>query len=222
MARRSAALLAIAAAAFAAAAAATAATWPKTERNAADQALAQKSVLHLTDFAAGSGWSTASPSGGSGSVDDPSCNGPAFSDVGRVLTGSASTSFKATGLQVWSSADVMQTVAMAEHDAEQLQSASVVPCLRATFTKNLPKAAKLVSMGRLPFPHLGDWTDAYRALIDVAVNGMSVRLQVDLVLVRRSRVEITLMQMAPYALSKEVLAGEVRMVQRLVGPSLSA
>ena len=212
------------AAALVVAGAATAGTWPKLERNAADQALAKRSILHLSDFTPGSGWTAASSDGGSGSasVDDPACKTAAFSDQGRVLTGSASSSFKATGLQVWSSADVLKTVAMAQRDAARTTSTVVMPCLGAAFVKNLPKTAKLVSVKKLSFPQLGDWTGAYRALIDVAVNGTTVRLQVDMVLVRRSRVEITLMQMAPYAISNVALEGEVRMVQRLVGPSLSA
>jgi hypothetical protein len=224
MPRRSLAVIVGSAVALAVAGAATAGTWPKLERTAADQALAKRSILHLSDFTPGSGWTAASSNGASGSasVDDPACKTSAFSDQGRVLTGSASSSFKATGLQVWSSADVMKTVAMAQRDAAHTKSGVVMPCLSAAFAKNLPKTAKLVSVKKLSFPELGDWTGAYRALIDVGVNGTTVRLQVDMVLVRASRVEITLMQMAPFAISNVALEGEVRMLQRLVGPSLSA
>ena len=77
-------------------------------------------------------------------------------------------------------------------------------------------------MKRLAFPRIGDWSDAYRALIDVTVNGTKVRLQVDMVLALRSRVEITLMQMAPFAVSSLAKTGEVRLAQRLAGASLSA
>src|SRR5207248_9398107 len=161
LARRSLVLVAIVAVALGAAGAAGAQTWPKVERNAADQALAKQSILHLEDFTPGSGWTVAPAGGGSGSMSDPSCNGPAFSDQGRVLTGQASSSFKATGLQVWSSADVMQTVAMARHDADQTKSATIVPCMSAMFAKSLPKTAKLVSVKKLSFPRIGDWSDAY-------------------------------------------------------------
>jgi hypothetical protein len=222
--RRRIALVSALLAALALAAAAAAGTWPKVEKNAADQALAKRSILHLSDFTPGTGWSAAPDSGGgSGSTGGPSsCNGPAFSDQGRVLTGSASSSFQATGLQVWSSADVMQTLAMARHDASQTSSAAVTPCLTALFKKDLPSSAKLVSVRKLGFPRVGDWTTAYRALIDVAVNGTNVRLQFDMVLVLHSRVEITLMQMAPAAISKIALEGEVRLAQRLAGSGLSA
>jgi len=209
--------------ALALAAVAGAGTWPKLEKSAADQALANRSILHIGDFTAGAGWTVAKDTGGSGSVSDPSsCNGPTFSDEGRVLTGSASSSFQATGLQVWSSADVMQTLAMARHDASEITSTAVTSCLGALFKKNLPASAKLATVKKLAFPHVGDWTSAYRALIDVAVNGTTVRLQFDMVLARNDRVEITLMQMAPAAISKIALDGEVRLAERLAGPGLSA
>src|SRR5690349_14282876 len=139
MARRTLVALLGSAVALAVAASATAGTWPKMERNATDQALAKKSILHLSDFTPGSGWTVASGDSGSGSapVNDPACKTAAFSDQGRVLTGSASSSFKATGLQVWSSADVMKTVAMARHDAAETTSTAVMPCLSAAFAKNL-------------------------------------------------------------------------------------
>jgi hypothetical protein len=204
-------------------AAASADTWPKREPSAADQALAKQSIVQITDFAPGSGWSKAPASGNPGGMDDPAaCNDGAFSDQGRVLTGSASSSFRATGLQIWSSADVMKTVAMAKHDADQMRSAPLKPCLNAVFTKNLPKAARLVSVKKLTFPRFGDWSDGYRALIDVTVNGTKIRLQVDMLLVLRSRIEITLMQMAPFAISSLAKTGELRLLERLAGSSLSA
>src|SRR5262249_50589203 len=84
---RSRIVFAIVAAALApASAAAAAGSWPKLERSAADQALADRSILHLTDFAPGSGWSPA-PTPSSGNLHDPACAGRAFSDEGRVLTG---------------------------------------------------------------------------------------------------------------------------------------
>ena len=209
---------AVAVAALATASAAAAGAWPKLERNAADQALANKAILHIGDFAPGSGWSSA-PTGTSGSLHDPACTGPAFSDEGRVLTGKASSSFRATGLQVWSSAEVLKTLAMARSDAAKTTSSVVVPCISALLRKGLPEQARLVSVKRLALPRVGDWSDAYRALVDVTVNGTKLRMQVDLILVLRSRVEITLMQLAPALISSQAQAGEVRMVQHLAGAS---
>ena len=204
-------------AALAGSAAAAAGTWPKHEPNAKDQALAKTSILHITDFTPGSGWVKAPADSGSSSVNDPSCSGPQFSDEGRVLTGSASSSFRASGLQVWSSADVMKTLAMARHDSVQMTSAAFTSCMGALFQKGLPKTAKFVSVKELSFPKVGDWSDAYRALIDISANGVKIRFQFDMVMVLSDRVEISLMQMAPFVISSQARDGEIRLAQRLAG-----
>jgi hypothetical protein len=202
--------------------AAAADTWPKHQPNAADQALAKKSVLHLTDFTPGSGWTVApkddSSTGGSGSSVD-SCQ---VDDRGKVVTGSAETSFKAPGFQVWSEADVMQTEAMVRLDVKQASDPALIACIRAALAKDMPKGTRFISLKKLAFPTVGDWTMAYRALVDVSVNGATIRLQLDIVFAQNGRVEITLMQMAPFAISALAKAGELRMVQRLAGSSLIA
>ena len=197
--------------------------WPRKEPNAADQALAKKSVLHLSDFIPGSGWTTASTSGGSGTNDEPgACQGSAFSDQGRVITGTAETSFKAPGLQVWSWAEVMQTLAMVRGDVQQASDAALMKCMRASFEQEMPKGTQFISLKKLAWPPVGDWRAAYRALIEVSVQGTKVRLQVDMVLVQNKRAEITLMQMSPFSISALAKAGEERMVQRLAGSTLTA
>src|SRR5437868_5366261 len=135
----------ICAAALAFAATAAAATWPKLEKNAADQALASKSVLHLTDFTAGSGWKAAGADNSGGDVSVPSCEGPAFSQVGQVTSGSAATSFEATGLRVWSEAEVMKTIAMAQRDRNMASSAALMTCIRDAFEREMPAAVTFVS-----------------------------------------------------------------------------
>ena len=220
MARRSRIALFLAAGALVFAGAATAAdVWPKKQPNAADQAFAKKSVLQLSDFTPGSGWMAASIAGGSGKNEPSACQGSAFSDQGRVITGSAETSFKAPGLQVWSWAEVMQTLAMVRHDVAAASDAALMQCMRASFQQEMPKGTQLVSLKKLAWPPVGDWRVAYRALLDVAVQGTKVRLQVDMVLVQNKRAEITLMQMAPAAISALAQAGEQRMVQRLAAAS---
>jgi len=223
MARRSrTALLSVASALVLAGGATAAGVWPKHQPNAADQALAKKSVLHLGDFTPGSGWTAASISGGSGKNEPAACQGTAFSDQGRVITGSAQSSFKAPGLQVWTWAEVMQTLDMVRRDVAAASDAVLMKCVRASFQQEMPQGTQLVSLKKLAWPQVGDWHVAYRALLDVAVQGTKVRLQVDMVFVQNKRAEITLMQMAPFAISALAQAGEERMVQRLAGSSLTA
>jgi hypothetical protein len=216
-------LVASAVAALATASVAAAAdTWPKMQPNAADQALAKKSVLHITDFTPGSGWKAVSSSSRSNGDAPAACKGPAFDQTGQITTGTADTSFEATGIRVWSEADVMKTLAMARRDVKAVSGGPILSCLRSAFEKELPSEARFVSAKALPFPAVGDWSTAYRALIDVSVNGTKVRLQLDMVLVLDNRVEITLMQMAPFALSAGPKAAEERMVQHLTLNALTA
>ena len=191
--------------------------------NPADQALAKRSILHITDFTPGSGW-VAAPIGGSASSAnvDPSCDSAGSNAPGRVQTGTATSSFKAPGLQVWSTAEVVQTVAMGRGDVAEMTPSAVTRCLSAMFTKSLPANAKLVSVHKFSFPQVADWTTAYRAVIDVSVAGTNVRMQADLVLVLSRRVEITLAQIAPYAISAQSAAAELRLVEHLAGASLAA
>jgi hypothetical protein len=215
-------LLAVATCASASVAAA-ADSWPKFRPNAADQALAKKSILHSTDFTPGSGWAAApydssgsGSSGGGSGGDTPECNNAAFSSVGEISTGSAKSSFKAPGVQVWSEADVMKTVAMAKHDAKLATKGAVLKCLQAATKKNLPAGMHAVSVKRLAFPAVGDWSTAYRVIFDVSSNGKTVPVQLDLILVLNDRVEITLMQASPFAISNLAEAAEQRLVQQLV------
>jgi len=216
------ALLVVVTSLFVAGAAAAADTWPRSEPNAADQALAKKSVLHLSDFTPGSGWTVdpkgASSMSGSGSNAD-SCQ---VDDRGKVVTGTASTSFRAPGFQVWSQAEVMQTTAMVSLDVKQASDPDLIACVRATLVKEMPKGTQFISLKKLAFPTVGDWTMAYRALVDVSVQASKIRLQLDIVFAQHHRVEITLMQMAPFAVSALAKAAEVRMVERLAGSSLVA
>jgi predicted small secreted protein len=204
------------------AAGAASAKWPKIVHNAADQAFAKKSVLQLADFPAGSHWKAASTKGGSGTTNTSDCTGPAFSDRGRVLTGSADAAFGTTGIEIWSHAEVVQTDAMARHDVAESKNPAVRQCLSSLLKNNMPTEGKFVSIKPLPFPRIGDSTVAYRALIDVTVTGQVLRMQFDLVFVLHSRAEITLIQMAPFVISSDAKAFEVVMASRLAGAPLVA
>ena len=195
-------------------------SWPKLQPTAADQALAKKSILKIGNFTPGSGWVTApfdsSGSGSGSSGDTPQCNNAAFNPVGEIQTGTARSSFKAPGVQVWSEADVMKTVAMAKHDAKVATSGAILACLQAATKQNLPAGMHTRSVSHLSFPAIGDWSTAYRVIFDVTSNGKTVPVQLDMVFVLNDRVEITLMQASPFAISTLAKAAEERLAQQLV------
>ena len=112
------------------------------------------------------------------------CRGyvPKQSDL--VLTGAAETAWGRTGLQVRSVAQVLKTRAMVARDWERtVADPRAVACLRGAITKGLTSSERLVSFRRLAFPRLATYSTAYRALIDVSVQGTHARVLADLVLV---------------------------------------
>lgn len=190
---------------------------PSRERvhfTAADQAAAGDAVLRRADLGS-TGWTggRVKPDVTSGLV----CRGyvPKQSDL--VLTGAAETAWGRAGLQVRSVAQVLKSRAMVARDWERtVADPRAVTCLRGAVTKGLSSSERLVSFRRLSFPRLARYATAYRALIDVSVQGTRARVLADLVLVGHSRTELTLMLAAPAAAAASISAAEVRLARGLL------
>ena len=180
---------------------------------AADQAAARAAVLRLTDLGS-SGWQGGrlKPNVGSGLV----CSGYAPKQSDLVLTGAAESAWHRPGLQVRSVAQVLKTRAMVARDwARTVSDPRAIACLRGAVTKGLTSSERLVSFRRLAFPRLATFTTAYRAIVEVSAGGASARVLVDLVLVGRSRTELTLMIAAPAAAGASIAAADVRLARAL-------
>jgi hypothetical protein len=135
-----------------------------------------------------------------------------------VLTGAAASLRKGQGLTFESEAQVLQTARMVRLDWQRsIQTAAAAPCLREVFAKELGTKATLVSFGRIPFPHVGGESAAFRALFDVNAQGQAVRIMLELVAVVRGRTEITLTAAAPAAAQRAVSAADVRLARILAG-----
>jgi len=211
------ATLTVAALALIAVTAAEPASAPPTKEQvhftAADQAAARGAVLRLADLGS-SAWQGGrlKPNVGSGLV----CSGYAPKQSDLVLTGAAETAWHRTGLQVRSVAQVLKTRAMVARDwARTVTDPRAVACLRGAVTKGLTSSERLVSFRRLAFPRIATFTTAYRAIVEVSAGGASARVLVDLVLVGRSRTELTLMIAAPAAAGASIAAADVRLARAL-------
>lgn len=181
---------------------------------AADQAAARAAVLRLTDLGS-SGWQGGrlKPDVGSGLT----CRGYSPKQSDLVLTGAAETAWHRPGLQVRSVAQVLKTRAMVARDwSRTVTDPRAVACLRGAVTKGLTSSERLVSFRRLPFPRLATFATAYRAIVEVSAGGASARVLVDLVLVGRSRTELTLLLAAPAAAGASIAAADVRLARRLL------
>ena len=111
----------------------------------------------------------------------------------------------------------VRTSAMVARDWERtVADPRAVACLRGAITKGLTSSERLVSFRRLAFPRLATYSTAYRALIDVSVQGTHARVLADLVLVGKSRTEVTLMLAAPAAAGASISAADVRLARGLL------
>lgn len=181
--------------------------------NAADQAAARAAVLRRGDL--GPGWA-----GGATKPDLTStfsCPGykPKQSDL--VLTGAAETDFRHPGLQLRSSAQVLKTRSMVARDWKRtVVDPRAFPCTRHLLTKQLTSNERLVSLRKLAFPRLARYAAAYRVLITVRTQGHKVLVLVDIVLVGRSRTELTLTVTGPAAARTSISQAEVRLARGLL------
>jgi hypothetical protein len=182
----------------------------KIRFNAADQAAARAAVLRRSDLGSGADWK-----GGAKKPDltktEPCPNyNPKQSDL--VLTGIAETQFTQGILAFDSEVQVLETPRMVRLDwRRSVLAPGVLPCLRSTTTKSLPAGATVVSIERLPFPHVARYTAAFRLITDVHAPSGTVRLFVDLVLFGGGRTESSLTATAPYSTRVPVKAAEVRL-----------
>jgi hypothetical protein len=184
--------------------------------NAADQSAARAVVLRKSDLGSASDWK-----GGARKPDlsaAPSCPNynPKQSDL--VLTGIAETQFSQGTIVFNSQVQVLATPRMVRLDWQRsVLATGVLSCLRSTTSKASPTGATVVSIRKLTFPHVAQYTAAFRLVIDVRSSSGTVPLLVDLALVGRGRTEVVLTTTAPYAARGPVKAAEVRLARILVG-----
>jgi hypothetical protein len=192
-------------------------------------ALADKEKVHLTptgnaaaravvvkraDLGGGSGWT-----GGMKKPDLSSTLGcttyePKQSDL--VLVGTARSSWTATGLQIDSQAQVLQTSTMVRLDWQRsVLAPQVLPCLRSGLAKKLGGSRRFVSFEQIGFPKLATYSHRYRALVDVDTASGTLRVMVDIVLIGRGRTEITLTSTSLYSARSAVEAAELDLARRL-------
>lgn len=207
----------MAAVALTAAVAAPAERGAKIRFNAADQAAARATVLRRSDLGSTSGWT-----GGRIKPDlspGPTCPNyhPKQSDL--VLTGAAASSYRRGGLALENKVQVLRTRRMVRLDWQrEVLAPGAILCLRRDLARSLGSTSKVVSFRKIPFPSLARYTAMFRARIDVSVpGGKTAHLVLDMLLIGRSRTEISLSTLAPAAAQASLVAAERRLAQRMLG-----
>jgi len=187
----------------------------KIRFNAADQAAARAAVLRKSDLGSGTGWRGGARKPDLSATESCPNYSPKQSDL--VLTGAAETQFSLGTLVFDSEAQVLETARMVRLDwRRSVLAPGVLSCLRSTMSKSTPPGTRVLSIQKLAFPRVAQYTAAFRLVIDVRSSRATVRLLVDVALVGRGRTEIILTTSAPLAARVSVKAAEIRLARILV------
>ncbi len=189
---------------------------PKIRYNAADQAAAKAAVVRRADLGTG-GWR-----GGATKPDlspAPTCANyhPKQSDL--VLTGAAETTWT-SGAQVYldSETQVLRSARMVLLDWQRtFKAPGALQCFRRVLAKALGPQAKLVSFKRVSFPRIARYAARFRLVLDEKAGGRKLRYVGDVVVVGRSRTEITLTTIALASKQAAVSAASLRLARTLLG-----
>ena len=158
--------------------------------NAADQAAAKAMTLKLSDL--GAGWK-----GGPTKPDFSNDTCPTkVSDL--VMTGAAKSTFSGDGVFVTSEASILRTAAMVKTD---WQRTVANPAFWACGRRELAdlEGGKLVSLKKMAFPKLAQYSARYRLVYDFGKAGSPALVLMDLIMVGQGRSEITLVLSAPHS-----------------------
>ena len=165
---------------------------PQKAYTKADQARAKAASLRLADL--GAGWK-ATPAGSDDSSPRCSTYNPNQSDL--VETGKySSPNFmrSADGSFVAATTGVFRTAMMAGKAYSRVATPALPGCFGELFTKGIakPTSAKVVSVGRLAFPRVGDRSIAYRLVAAVTTKLATVPVTIDLVTFTKGRTDVAL------------------------------
>jgi hypothetical protein len=162
----------------------------KIALTAAGNAQAKAEVLRHADL--GAGWSGGSTRPDLSSKEPCSVYNP--SESGLVVVGAAATTWHNLGFFVGSEALVLQTAKMVKVDWQRTVIApKIVPCLRQGFAKTFAKDGRLVSFGRIAFPHVTRYTAAFRGEAKIQTGNV----EFEVVVLGAGRNELTLFVSGP-------------------------
>ena len=164
---------------------------PQKRLTKADQAKARAIVFHRSDFPAG--W-IVKPNTNT-SQDTPRCSNynPDQSDL--IETGDVdSPDFtRADGSLVSSSVGIFKTAKMATTGYARVARPQLASCFGELFKKGAaPATVRLLHVGPLAFPRLGDRSNAYRLTANVTVQGITIPVAIDIVTFNRGRVDVAM------------------------------
>jgi hypothetical protein len=134
-----------------------------------------------------------------------------------VVVGAAEGAWEKPGFLIDSGAQVLKTAAMVEKDWRRTVIApQVAPCLRKEFVDSLGAGGKLVSFGRVAFPHIAARARAFRTVAKVKSSLGSSTVEIDFVAFGVGRNELNVLVSGPKQASSSLRRSEIRWSRLLV------
>ena len=177
----------------------------KVSYTAADQAAARAVVVRRSDLPPAGAWQGGTKSVTKADLAPLSCPGfhPKVSDL--VVTGAADSTWKYGPDSLESLAVVLRTADMVTSDwARSVQTAGAAACAASSLGKTAGANVKVVSYGKVSFPHVAPHATAFRFDLALTSQGVTIPVVVDTVLVGKSRTELTLTSGGPKATAPPV------------------
>jgi hypothetical protein len=164
----------------------------KEAHTAADQARARSVLLKATDLP-GSGWKGEPDKSGDQRLRCASFN-PDLSDLTETGDAESPTFTHSSGAITTSSANVYRTVAEANAAYDRVVRPGMLRCVTSVLQKSgSGTKVRVVSSGATAHPRRGDESRAFRIAVRLTTGGQTVPVVFDIVLVRKSRIDLAFM-----------------------------
>jgi hypothetical protein len=166
---------------------------PEKKITKAGQTRAKAAALRLSYFPPG--W-TQKPHQKSSDDSDPRCSyyNPDQSDLVEIGDYDSPDFELPDGSSISSTTGVFRSVAMAKKGYARVAQPALAKCLAELFEQGAgPANTTIFSSGRLPFPHYGDRSDAYRIVASVKAPTARVLAYLDVFLFNRGATDVAVL-----------------------------
>jgi hypothetical protein len=179
----------------------------RVQANAADQAAANRDVLHLADLPATVTWK-ATKLDSPNSAEPASCKKLDYSSASVVDTGGANRQFTTPGMLVMNQVGLVAEPSMVDLVWKHTFATSISSCIDDAFSQGGAGRIKVISSKPIAFPRLTPHQSAYRIVFQIEVKGKVVRGAFDVIALGSRRTISMLMVMGILGAPAQQAIGE--------------
>jgi hypothetical protein len=181
----------------------------RVETNSADQATAQRDVLHRSDLPTTVKWTTGNPDlNGAGSGTPAGCSSLNYDSPSVVDTGQAGSQFQGPGVLVENQVGLMAQTSMVGQVWRHVFGQAMTRCIGEAFSQGASGRIEVLSSTPFSLPRLAQYESAYRVLFQISLRGVPVRGAFDMVVLAGGRTLSMLMVMGLIGPASEQSTGE--------------